>query len=132
MNDSGLTELVYEDFVMRLDGPMIEIVGRDFKGIFRLDVNFAKASLTPKKHDRLEVYVDDGGAPRRNADGARRGRPALSNRRGFSRTGGRCGHAQSRSSRAAGLGSKIRISRYSAAMKPSVTVASSIAPSGSK
>jgi hypothetical protein len=62
MNDSGATELVYEDFVMRLDGPMIEIVGRSFKGIFRHHVNFAQASITPKKHDTVEVYVDDGGA----------------------------------------------------------------------
>jgi hypothetical protein len=61
MNDSGATELAYEDFVMRLDGPMIEIVGRSFKGLFRLHVNFAQASLTPKKHDTVEVYVDDGG-----------------------------------------------------------------------
>jgi hypothetical protein len=61
MNDAGPTELVYEDFVMRLDGPMIEIVGRSFKGIFRHHVNFAQASITPKKHDTIEVYVDDGG-----------------------------------------------------------------------
>ncbi|HWH20647.1 MAG TPA: hypothetical protein VN671_08940 [Solirubrobacterales bacterium] len=61
MNDNGLTELVYEDFVMRLDGPMIEVMGSSFKGLFRLHVNFAQASLTPKKHDTLEVYVDDGG-----------------------------------------------------------------------
>ena len=58
---SGPTELVYDSFAMRLDGPMIEIVGRDFKGLFRHHVNFAQASLTPKKHDMLEVYVDDGG-----------------------------------------------------------------------
>jgi hypothetical protein len=62
MNDSGAKELVYEDFVMRLDGPMIEIVGSSFKGLFRLHVKFAQASITPKKHDMLEVYVDDGGA----------------------------------------------------------------------
>jgi hypothetical protein len=43
MNDSGPTELVYEDFVMRLDGPMIEVVGSSFKGLFRLHVNFAQA-----------------------------------------------------------------------------------------
>ena len=61
MNDNGPMELVYEDFVMRLDGPMIEIVGRSFKGIFRHHVNFAQASLTPQKHDTVEVYVDDGG-----------------------------------------------------------------------
>jgi hypothetical protein len=61
MNDSGPTELVYEEFVMRLDGPMIEVMGPNFKGLFRLHVNFAQASLTPKKHDMLEVYVDDGG-----------------------------------------------------------------------
>jgi hypothetical protein len=61
MTDSGPTELVYEDFVMRLDGPMIEIVGASFKGLFRLHVNFAQASITPKKHDMVEVYVDDGG-----------------------------------------------------------------------
>src|SRR6201999_4065071 len=59
--DSGPMELVYEDFVMRLDGPMIEIVGRSFKGLFRHHVKFAQASLTPKKHDPIEVYVDDGG-----------------------------------------------------------------------
>jgi hypothetical protein len=62
MNDSGATELVYEDFVMRLDGPMIEIVAASFKGLFRLHVNFAQASISPKKHDMVEVYVDDGGA----------------------------------------------------------------------
>jgi hypothetical protein len=62
MNDNGATELVYEDFVMRLDGPMIEVVGSSFKGLFRLHVNFAQASITPKKNDMLEVYVDDGGA----------------------------------------------------------------------
>jgi hypothetical protein len=62
MNDSGATELFDEDFVMRLDGPMIEIVGASFKGLFRLHVNFAQASITPKKHDMVEVYVDDGGA----------------------------------------------------------------------
>ena len=62
MNDSGATELVYEDFVTRLDGPMIEVVGSSFKGLFRLHVNFAQASITPKKHDMVEVYVDDGGA----------------------------------------------------------------------
>ena len=61
MNDNGATELVYEEFVMRLDGPMIEIVGAIFKGIFRHHVNFAQASITPKKHDTIEVYVDDGG-----------------------------------------------------------------------
>jgi hypothetical protein len=61
MNDNGATELVYEDFVMRLDGPMIEVVGSSFKGLFRLHVNFAQASITPRKHDMLEVYVDDGG-----------------------------------------------------------------------
>jgi hypothetical protein len=61
MNDNVPMELVYEDFVMRLDGPMIEVVGSSFKGLFRLHVNFAQASITPKKHDMLEVYVDDGG-----------------------------------------------------------------------
>jgi hypothetical protein len=55
-------ELVYDEFVLRLDGPMIELVGRDFKGIFRHHVNFAQASLTPKKNQMLELYVDDGGA----------------------------------------------------------------------
>lgn len=61
MNDGSATELVYEDFVMRLDGPMIEVVGSSFKGLFRLHVNFAQASITPRKHDMVEVYVDDGG-----------------------------------------------------------------------
>ena len=55
------TELVYEEFVIRLDGPMIELVGRDFRGIFRHHVNFAQASLTPKKNGKVELYVDDGG-----------------------------------------------------------------------
>ena len=55
-------ELVYEAFALRLDGPMIEVMGRDFKGLFRLHVNFAQASLTPKKQETLELYVDDGGA----------------------------------------------------------------------
>jgi hypothetical protein len=55
------TELVYDRFAMRLDGPMIEVMGLDFKGLFRLHVNFAQASLTPKKHEMFEVYVDDGG-----------------------------------------------------------------------
>jgi hypothetical protein len=54
-------ELVYDDFVLRLDGPMLEVMGRSFKGLFRLHVNFAQASLTPKKSEMLEVYVDDGG-----------------------------------------------------------------------
>jgi hypothetical protein len=58
---SGPTELIYEEFAMRLDGPMIEVVGRSFKGLFRHHVNFAQASLTPKKHDMFEVYIDDGG-----------------------------------------------------------------------
>lgn len=62
MNDTSPMELIYEDFVMRLDGPMIEVVGASFKGLFRLHVNFAQASITPKKHDIVEVYVDDGGA----------------------------------------------------------------------
>lgn len=62
MSDSGPMELVYEEFVMRLDGPMIEVVAPSFKGLFRHHVNFAQASLTPKKHEMLEVYVDDGGA----------------------------------------------------------------------
>lgn len=62
MNDTSPMELIYEDFVMRLDGPMIEVVGASFKGLFRLHVNFAQASITPKKHDMVEVYVDDGGA----------------------------------------------------------------------
>lgn len=62
MNDTSPMELIYEDFVMRLDGPMIEVVGSSFKGLFRLHVNFAQASITPKKHDMVEVYVDDGGA----------------------------------------------------------------------
>ena len=61
MNDGSATELVYEDFVMRLDGPMIEVMGSSFKGLFRLHVNFAQASITPRKHDMVEVYVDDGG-----------------------------------------------------------------------
>lgn len=56
------TELVYEDFVLRLDGPMLETVASGIKGIFRLHVNFAQASLTAKKDGMLEVYVDDGGA----------------------------------------------------------------------
>lgn len=61
MNDNGPTELVYDEFVMRLDGPMIEVMGSSFKGLFRLHVNFAQASLTPKDGGMLEVYVDDGG-----------------------------------------------------------------------
>jgi hypothetical protein len=40
---------------------MIEAMGATFKGLFRLHVNFAQASLTPQKHDMVEVYVDDGG-----------------------------------------------------------------------
>jgi hypothetical protein len=32
MNDSGPMELVYEDFVMRLDGSMIEVVGSSRRG----------------------------------------------------------------------------------------------------
>ena len=47
--------------MIRLDGPMIELVGRDFKGIFRHHVNFAQASLTPQKNGKVELYVDDGG-----------------------------------------------------------------------
>ncbi len=62
MSDSDPTELVYEEFVIRLDGSMIEVVGRDFRGLFRHHVNFAQASLTAKKNGMLEVYVDDGGA----------------------------------------------------------------------
>jgi hypothetical protein len=56
------TELVYERFMLRLDGPMLEVVGADFKGLFRLHVNFCQASLTPKKNGMVEIYVDDGGA----------------------------------------------------------------------
>lgn len=55
-------ELIYEKFVLRLDGPMLEVVGAEIKGIFRHHVNFAQASLTTKKDGMLEVYVDDGGA----------------------------------------------------------------------
>jgi hypothetical protein len=55
-------ELVYERFVLRLDGPVLEVMGADIKGLFRLHVNLAQASLTPKKNGMLEVYVDDGGA----------------------------------------------------------------------
>ncbi|MBS1895002.1 MAG: hypothetical protein JST59_27195, partial [Actinobacteria bacterium] len=55
-------ELVYEGFVLRLDGPMLEVVAGDIKGIFRHHVNFAQASLTAKKDGMVEVYVDDGGA----------------------------------------------------------------------
>jgi hypothetical protein len=62
MGDSDPKELVYEEFVMRLDGSMIEVVGTNFRGIFRHHVNFAQASLTAKKHDMVEVYVDDGGS----------------------------------------------------------------------
>jgi hypothetical protein len=54
-------ELVYDRFALRLDGPMIEEMGLDFKGLFRLHVNFAQASLTPRKSGLVEVYVDDGG-----------------------------------------------------------------------
>ncbi|MBS1880694.1 MAG: hypothetical protein JST31_14380 [Actinobacteria bacterium] len=55
-------ELVYERFVLRLDGPVLEVMGAEIKGIFRLHVNFAQASLTAKKNGMLEIYVDDGGA----------------------------------------------------------------------
>jgi hypothetical protein len=58
-------ELVYDRFAFRLDGPMIEVMGLDFKGLFRLHVNFAQASLTPQKNGMVEVYVDDGGDPGR-------------------------------------------------------------------
>src|SRR5215475_1021627 len=61
MADGDAVELVYDVFVMRLDGPMIEVVARDFKGMFRHHVNFAQASLTPKKNGMVEVHVDDGG-----------------------------------------------------------------------
>jgi hypothetical protein len=54
-------ELVYDRFALRLDGSMIEVMGLDFKGLFRLHVNFAQASLTPKKNGMVEVYIDDGG-----------------------------------------------------------------------
>lgn len=56
------TELVYPKFLLHLDGPVLEVMGEDFKGLFRLHVNFCQASLTPKKHGMLEMYVDNGGA----------------------------------------------------------------------
>ncbi|HEY2052846.1 MAG TPA: hypothetical protein VGH14_02815 [Solirubrobacterales bacterium] len=56
------TELIYDDFLLRLDGPIVEVMSRDIKGVLRLHVNFAQASITPKKNDRLEVQIDDGGA----------------------------------------------------------------------
>lgn len=55
-------KLVYEKFVLRLDGPMLEVVGAEIKGILRLHLNFAQASLTAKKDGMLEVYVDGDGA----------------------------------------------------------------------
>ncbi|MBS1886443.1 MAG: hypothetical protein JSU06_04565 [Actinobacteria bacterium] len=55
-------ELLYEKFVLRLDGPILEVMGAEIKGVLRLHVNFAQASLTPKKDGMLEIYVDDGGA----------------------------------------------------------------------
>ena len=40
---------------------MIEAMSLDFKGLFRLHVNFAQASLTPQKNRMIEVYADDDG-----------------------------------------------------------------------
>jgi hypothetical protein len=75
-------ELVYEDFVMRLDGPMIEVVGRIFKGIFRHHVNSCGASSFPSPRNPCSSTSSPGP----NAGGPRRGRPALGSRRGSARS----------------------------------------------
>ena len=57
-------ELVYEDFIVRLDGPVIEMMATIIQHPLRVHVNFACASLTPtRRGDKVELCVDDGGSP---------------------------------------------------------------------